>query len=730
MKKKIVLSLFLTLSISTAVYGQLFNMRYNQPAAEWTAALPIGNGRMGAMIYGNPSLELIQFNEESLVNGDSVTVGDYQPFGNVRISTGNQKYSQYVRCLSLDSAVQTVSYRCDGIFYTRQSFMSYPDQVMVTRLKSSKRHGLNLVLSLYDEHGAITKVGNKRLFYSGALKENGMKYEAQLYAKVSGGKTLYGDSTIKIQNADEVILFLAAGTDFKLDRNCKFKGDDPHLLLTKDIDAASKYSFQKLLDRHLKDYRPLYERVRLNLGVNDGEWTDKQLEKYDHVKGNPYLESLLFQYGRYLLISSSRAGGLPANLQGVWNYQKKPAWYSQYTTDINIEMNYWLAESTGIPEVIEPYYRWVEMLAGIQKERAKTDQRVATKNGKGWINFNTHNIMGGASTWGVNHPGSAWMSQHFWEHYAFDGDKDFLREHTYPMLKELTECWESELILAPDSQHLITSRGWSPEHGPGLKEGDRTLRPGVSYTMEIVYDLFSNYIEAAEVLGIDKEYAAHVKDLRNRLLPLQIGKWGQLQEWMEDVDNPNDHHRHFSHLFAVHPGREISPLIDKKLSDAAHVSLVSRGDINTGWSTAWKTCVFARLFDGEKAHQKVRELLDTSIFPNFFDKYLSSRSYQPFQIDGNFGYTAGVVEMLLQSQIEKDGKYVYVLLPALPQAWNNGSVEGLHARGGCVVNQSWNKGKLSKAVFQATRDVSFQIYYQGNTKTVNLKKGERFDYIP
>lgn len=337
--------------------------------------------------------------------------------------------------------------------------------------------------------------------------------------------------------------------------------------------------------------------------------------------------------------------------------------------------------------------------------------------------------MGGASTWGVNHAGCMWLSQHYWEHYDFGGDKTFLRDEAYPMLKDLTEEWEAELIPTVDGRHLITSKGWSPEHGPNLKEGDRTLYSGVAYDMELVYDLFTNYIATAEILDVDKKYIQHIKELRNKLLPPQIGHWGQLQEWMEDWDRQDDHHRHFMHLLAVHPGKQISPYIDKKYSDAAMVSLDARGDKGRGWSSAWKICMYARLLNGEKAHQRIRELFKYSILTNLFDIYSFGKS-GPFQIDANFGYTAGVAEMLLQSHIRQNGEYLYALLPAIPTTWSDGSIKGLRARGGCIVDESWQNGLLQKAVFTALRDVKFRIVYQDKYKSISLKKGQRFIYSP
>lgn len=699
------------------------SLHYDKPAQKWVEALPIGNGSLGGMIFAGVEQERIQFNEESLITGDSVVVGSYQPFGNVNITFGHNSPSNYKRRLDLQSAVHSVNYTEKGVEYTRESFASYPDGVIVTRIKASAPRSINCTVSLDDEHGATTKAARNRLTFSGSLPENGMKYEAQLLIVPKGGRTRLSGGKIEVEAANEVLLILGAGTDFKLDRTSGFRTEAPHGKVTLAVNKAAKTGYDELLKRHKYDYQELFGRVELSLpeSANQDRTTQELIDSYDKQKGNSYLETLLFQYGRYLMIGSSRPGSLPSNLQGVWNDQKKPAWYSQYTTDINIEMNYWLTETTSLQECHEPYFDWLENMAKVQAERGKRDSMLATKNGKGWINYSTNNIMGGASTWGVNHPGSAWMSSDFWEHYAFGGNRDFLLKRAYPMLKDLTEYWEGELIESPDGKHLITPGGWSPEHGPGMKEGDRTLYPGISYDIQIVYDLFTNYIDAAKALNTDSEYSAHIRKVRDRLLSPQIGKWGQLQEWMEDWDDPADRHRHFSHLFAVHPGRQISPSTTPELAQAAYVSLNSRGDISTGWSTAWKICVYARLCRAERAHDLIRSLFKECILANLFD------THPPFQIDGNFGYTAGVAEMLLQTHLKNDDRYVYHLLPALPSLWaTQGSIKGLRGRGGCTVDQHWKDGSLVEATFTATQDVNIMIVYKNKSISKDIKQGETY----
>lgn len=700
--------------------GERSVFRYIRPASAWTEALPIGNGRMGSMIFGSPEEERIQFNEESLVTGDSVKVGAYQPFGNLYITTNHTEVADYERTLDLTSAVHTVSYQFEGIRYRREAFASYPDQVMVYRFSASKKGRLTMTIRLEDEREAQTVVKGNRLSFCGRLAENGMNYAATAHIEVEGGKLFESDGGVKVEKADEVVVYLVAATDFVLDRNLRFKGEHPTVKTDKILGAVGEMKYADIKKRHVADFSGLFSRVALDLRAELGySSVDEALKAYKSDGGNPYLEMLLFQYGRYLLISSSRPGCLPANLQGVWNDSKKPAWYSQYTTDINIEMNYWPAEMTALSECHAPYFDWLENMALVQKERGKRDSKLATKNGKGWINYSTNNIMGGASTWGVNHPGSAWMSRHFWEHYAFTGDRAFLQNRAYPLIKDLVEYWDAELIMSEDGKGLLTPGGWSPEHGPTGKEGDRTLYPGVSYDMQIVYDLFTNYMEMTQVLGVDKEYASYIRQRRDRMVPPKIGSWGQLQEWQEDCDNPQNKHRHFSHLFAVCPGRQISPVKTPELADAAFVSLKARGDYSTGWSTAWKIYTYARLHKPDRAYDLIQCLFEKCILSNLFN------SHPPFQIDGNFGYTAGVAEMFLQSHIKKDGLYVYHILPALPLEWKSGSMKGLKARGGCTVDMEWNDGKLEGLHVSAERDIQFYVLYNGEYRKVELKAGRK-----
>lgn len=696
---------------------------YTKPAEKWLQALPIGNGSLGAMIFGGVQKEQIQFNESSLITGTTAingnekpTVGNYQPFGDVFIDFENLRAENYRRELSLGNAIQTVTFSAGGVNYRREYFASYPDKVLVANFTANKKGSISCSIKLKDAHNGTIEVSGNTITASGTLPENGMQYESQLVIINNGGKMTVANSSITVKNANDVRIILVAGTDFSKDFSKDFKGEHPHALLEKTMAAAAAKPYSSLRKAHVADYQNLYNRVELNLGTTPEKSTLDRLKDVKSGVKDPAFEALLFQYGRYLLISASRAGGLPANLQGIWNNEYKPAWYSQYTTNINLQMNYWLAESTALTECTAPYFDWVENLAKVNKKT--TDSQLQTKHG--WIAYSTNNIMGGTSKWGIHRPGSAWLSQHFWEHYAFTGDKEFLKNRAYPMLKDVSGYWEDHLVEKDGK--LITPDGWSPEHGPGMVEGNRTPYPGVSYDQQIVYDLFSNNIEASAALGEDTAYRTKIIEMRNKLLGPQIGKWGQLQEWMDDVDDPNDHHRHNSHLFAAHPGRQISPLNTPEWAKAALVSLNARGDVSTGWSTAWKINLFARLGQGNRSYDLIGMLLKKCILENLFD------THPPFQIDGNFGYTAGVTEMLLQSQIKTEKGYQLQLLPALPDAWAGGEVKGLRARGGFVVDLKWANGKLINCKITSLLGNNINMIYKGKTTEQKTIQGKIYTF--
>lgn len=690
---------------------------YDEPAVEWmTSALPVGNGDMGAMFFGGVAHEQVQFNEKTLWSGSPDKRGSYRNFGNIHMDfLTPDTCSGYRRELSLDEGVGRVSYTIGGTRYVREYFASHADSVVVMRLSTPGSRGrLNLALRMVDGEGRQAVTGGNMFVVSGRLDL--LQYEAQAVVKAEGGTVRTEDGRLVVSGADAVTVVLAAATDFDLSSPTYTSGDarGVHSRVSARVERASALAYKKLRARHVEDYSRLFGRVDLELTDDVPQMTTDELLR--NHKYNNYLDMLCFQYGRYLMISSSRGGAVPSNLQGLWNNVNNPPWECDYHSNINIQMNYWPAEVTNLAECHMPFINYVST------EAMKQDgswQRVARKDGcRGWA-VHTQNNLFGYTDWLINRPANAWYCTHLWQHYAYGLDRVYLRSVAWPVMKETCLYWFDRLKM--QDGRLIAPDEWSPEHGP--------WEDGTAYAQQLIHELFANTLEAAEVLGENDSFVVQLRE-KYALLDngLHIGGQGQLREWLKTDDTPDDRHRHLSHLMALYPCSGISTLTDRSLAEAARVSLNWRGDGATGWSRAWKVACWARLNDGERAYsllkkaQNITDVTVVSMDDNAGGMYGNLFCAHPsFQIDGNFGTAAAIAEMLLQNTV----KGVW-LLPALPEAWNDGSFEGLRAHGGFTFGAEWDDGRLTGASVKSEAGGICRLYLPDvKVRKVTGKYGRR-----
>ncbi|MFP3591415.1 glycosyl hydrolase family 95 catalytic domain-containing protein [Chryseobacterium sp. SIMBA_038] len=738
---------------------QNLKLTYNKPAENWNEALPIGNGKLGAMVFGGAVQEHLQLNEETIWAGEpgnnipkntfesiqkvrrlinerqfekaqdltnntyprtapqDLNYGmPYQTMGDLFLDfKGHENFKNYNRALDIEKAISTVSYEVNGVTFKREIFSSFADNVIMIKLSSSKKGNLNfninastphLKKSIFTEKNQLVINGT-----SGSVdnKIGKINFKTIVFPVLKGGKLNSTDDQLQISGADEVVIYVSIATNFKKYNDLS---GNPGARVSEYLNKALNKKYDAELKAHVEKYQKYFKRVNLDLGTTEQarKTTDIRIKEFGN-SNDPNLIALYFQFGRYLLISSSQQGTQPANLQGIWNYQLNPSWDSKYTVNINTEMNYWPAENTNLSEMHEPLFDMIQDLSVTGKESAKE-----MYHARGWnMHHNTDlwRITGvvDGGFYGMWPMGGAWLTQHVWNHYLYTGDKEFLKKN-YEALKGCALFYLDVLQQDPSKKYLVVSPSMSPEN---KYFKNVSITAGTTMDNQLVFDVFNNFINASKILNQDGNLSDEVKSALSKLPPMQIGQHAQLQEWLTDMDSTNDKHRHISHLYGLFPSGQISPLRNAELAEAAKNSMIYRGDKSTGWSMGWKVNWWARLLDGNRAFKLISDQLSPApidnkghsggTYPNLLD------AHPPFQIDGNFGCTSGIAEMLLQSY---DG-YIY-LLPALPDALASGSVKGLKARGGFEIDMDWNNSKLTKLIVKSALGGNVRIRVAKNLK--------------
>jgi alpha-L-fucosidase 2 len=754
---------------------------------EWLRALPVGNGFLGAMVFGDVNYERIQLNEKSLWsgspdddnnpeafgslnqirellfqgkykeatdltlktqvckgagsgygNGANVPFGCFQTLGDLWIDFGkNSEYTNYHRELDLDRAVVTVSYQQDGVQFKREIFSSNPGRVLVMRLTADKKGALSFTSHLDRPERFQVTTETDHLLMTGTLSNgkggDGMKYAARFKAISKGGSVTFSNGLMKVKDADEVLLLLTASTDYKQEYPT-FVGADPKITSMNQLDQASSTSYKAMLKAHTEDYASLISRVKLNLSPNDLDTIPTDVRLRNQVI-NPHdfrLQQTYFQFGRYLLISSSRQGSLPANLQGMWANTIQTPWNCDYHTDINIQMNYWPADLTNLEECHGPLTDLVESLVKPGQKTAEVQYKA-----KGWCIHPITNVWGFTApgehpSWGMHLGAGAWLCQHLWDHYTYTRDKKYL-ERVYPIMIESARFYLDWLVKDPATGKLVSGPAASPENAFVAPDGSvAQISMGPSHDQQVIRELFTNVLSASSVLANKDPLLSKIGVALQHIAPPQIGSDGRLMEWREEFKETEPTHRHVSHLYTLHPGNGIDPQRTPTLAAAARKSLEARTDIGTGWSLAWKINFWARLKDGNRAYKLFNNLL-RPIYNTGINMSDAGGTYEnlfcghpPFQIDGNFGGTAGIAEMLLQSHVKERDSHVIQLLPALPSVWVNGEVSGLKARGGFEVSISWKEGKLESCEIKSLSGADLYVSYGDKLIVRETKAGKTY----